>query len=219
MLPARFDYHRPQSLDEALDLMDRFGDEAKVLAGGMSLIPLMKLRFASPGQLGSRALITADGRIEGWLAGACAEPTVIAQAGHALADGIPRLVFLGTPEELAQHRRQAVVLAPIACQSEGALEVYVEPVLPPPHLVVIGRFPAARALASLGSVLGWKTFLVDEETREGSARSEMGAPEGAGQLEAAGVKQFLLDRGVDEGQLPRLHPRRRFTRLSTPCAA
>jgi carbon-monoxide dehydrogenase medium subunit len=48
MLPARFDYHRPETLDEALDLMERFGEEAKVLAGGMSLIPLMKLRFASP---------------------------------------------------------------------------------------------------------------------------------------------------------------------------
>ena len=48
MLPARFDYHRPDTLDEALELMDRYGDEAKVLAGGMSLIPLMKLRFASP---------------------------------------------------------------------------------------------------------------------------------------------------------------------------
>src|SRR6266511_943147 len=48
MLPARFDYHRPETLEEALELMDRFGDEAKVLAGGMSLIPMMKLRFASP---------------------------------------------------------------------------------------------------------------------------------------------------------------------------
>jgi aerobic carbon-monoxide dehydrogenase medium subunit len=48
MLPARFDYHRPETLDEALELMERFGGEAKLLAGGMSLIPLMKLRFASP---------------------------------------------------------------------------------------------------------------------------------------------------------------------------
>jgi carbon-monoxide dehydrogenase medium subunit len=48
MLPARFDYHRPDTLDDALELMERFGNEAKVLAGGMSLIPLMKLRFASP---------------------------------------------------------------------------------------------------------------------------------------------------------------------------
>ena len=48
MLPARFDYHRPETLDEALSLLDQYGDEAKVLAGGMSLIPMMKLRFASP---------------------------------------------------------------------------------------------------------------------------------------------------------------------------
>ena len=51
MLPARFDYHRAESIEEALSLLDQYGDDAKVLAGGMSLIPLMKLRFASPGHL------------------------------------------------------------------------------------------------------------------------------------------------------------------------
>jgi carbon-monoxide dehydrogenase medium subunit len=51
MLPARFDYHRAETLDEALALLDQYGEEAKTLAGGMSLIPLMKLRFASPGHL------------------------------------------------------------------------------------------------------------------------------------------------------------------------
>ena len=51
MLPAPFEYHRPESLDEALQLLADHGDEAKVLAGGQSLIPLMKLRFAAPGRL------------------------------------------------------------------------------------------------------------------------------------------------------------------------
>ena len=51
MLPAPFEYHAPRSVDEALDLLDQFGDEGKVLAGGQSLIPLLKLRFASPGHL------------------------------------------------------------------------------------------------------------------------------------------------------------------------
>jgi len=51
VLPARFDYHRPATLDEALSLLDQYGDEGKVLAGGMSLIPLMKLRFAAPAHL------------------------------------------------------------------------------------------------------------------------------------------------------------------------
>jgi carbon-monoxide dehydrogenase medium subunit len=51
MLPSRFEYHRPETLDEALELLAEHGDEAKVLAGGQSLIPLMKLRFAAPAHL------------------------------------------------------------------------------------------------------------------------------------------------------------------------
>ncbi|HEY4419781.1 MAG TPA: xanthine dehydrogenase family protein subunit M [Pseudonocardia sp.] len=48
MYPSRFRYEAPRSLDEALALLRQFGDEAKVLAGGQSLVPLLKLRFASP---------------------------------------------------------------------------------------------------------------------------------------------------------------------------
>src|SRR2546427_2045502 len=51
MLPAPFEYHAPKTMDEALGLLDDLGDDAKVLAGGQSLIPLLKLRFASPGHL------------------------------------------------------------------------------------------------------------------------------------------------------------------------
>jgi aerobic carbon-monoxide dehydrogenase medium subunit len=59
MYPSWFEYHAPQSVEEALSVLERYGDEAKVLAGGQSLIPLMKLRFASP-----RALVDIN-RIEG----------------------------------------------------------------------------------------------------------------------------------------------------------
>lgn len=51
MLPAKFEYSRPETLDEALSLLAQYGDEAKVLAGGMSLIPMMKLRILSPARL------------------------------------------------------------------------------------------------------------------------------------------------------------------------
>jgi carbon-monoxide dehydrogenase medium subunit len=56
MYPASFEYFAPSTLDEALSVLERYGDEAKVLAGGQSLIPLMKLRFASP-----RALVDLNG--------------------------------------------------------------------------------------------------------------------------------------------------------------
>jgi carbon-monoxide dehydrogenase medium subunit len=48
MYPPRFEYFAPTTLDEALSILERYGDEARVLAGGQSLIPLMKLRFAAP---------------------------------------------------------------------------------------------------------------------------------------------------------------------------
>src|SRR3954468_24492037 len=51
MYPASFDYQAPATLEEALDVLESRGDEAKVLAGGQSLIPLMKLRFAQPSML------------------------------------------------------------------------------------------------------------------------------------------------------------------------
>jgi carbon-monoxide dehydrogenase medium subunit len=70
MLPAAFEYHRPESLDEALALLSSYGDEGKVLAGGQSLIPLMKLRFAAPEHLidinripGLEGLQEADGQL------------------------------------------------------------------------------------------------------------------------------------------------------------
>ena len=119
-------------------------------------------RAPSSGKEGSTALITPDRRVRGWLGGACAEPTVIRESLKALEEGTPRLLFLGPPEELAARGRDGVVTVPIACQSEGALEVYVEPVLPQPHLVVIGRSPAVGTLASMADALGWRTVVVDE---------------------------------------------------------
>src|SRR5712664_4239431 len=51
MFPAAFDYRAPASLDEALSVLKERGDDAKVMAGGQSLIPLLKLRFAQPAML------------------------------------------------------------------------------------------------------------------------------------------------------------------------
>lgn len=144
----------PEVLELAADLARR--GEPFVLA------TVVWRRAPSSGKEGSTALITRDRRVRGWLGGACAEPTVIREALKALDDGVPTLLFLGPPEELEGRGRDGVVTVPIACQSEGALEVYVEPVLPQPHLVVIGRSPAVGVLASMAGALGWRTVIVDE---------------------------------------------------------
>jgi xanthine dehydrogenase accessory factor len=59
--------------------------------------------------------------------------------------------------------RPGVTTVPLACESEGALEVYLEPNVPPPHVVVIGRSPAAITTAALAYSLGWRATIVDEE--------------------------------------------------------
>ncbi|MFT0546769.1 FAD binding domain-containing protein [Allopusillimonas ginsengisoli] len=51
MIPRPFEYHAPRSLPDAIGLLSQYGDEAKLLAGGHSLLPMMKLRFAQPGHL------------------------------------------------------------------------------------------------------------------------------------------------------------------------
>jgi len=119
-------------------------------------------RSPSSAKVGARALVTSDGQLRGWLAGACAEPAVIGEAKKAMQEATARLVFIGPPEEIAEHARDGVTAVPIACQSEGALEVYVEPVLPNPQLVVVGRSPAVDTLARMGAVLGWRTVVVDD---------------------------------------------------------
>ncbi|HJR98166.1 MAG TPA: XdhC family protein [Actinomycetota bacterium] len=119
-------------------------------------------RAPSSGKEGATALITPDGTVRGWIGGACAEPTVVREALRAIDEGTPRLLFLGSPEELDEHRRNGVVSVPIACQSEGALEVYVEPVLPQPQVVAIGRSPAALALTRLARGLGWRSLAIDD---------------------------------------------------------
>jgi xanthine dehydrogenase accessory factor len=114
----------------------------------------------SSSQPGARAIITADGELRGWIGGACAEPVVIREAQRVIAEGTARLLLLGTPDQFGGAVPDGMTVIPISCQSEGALEIYIEPVLPVPHLVIIGVSPMARTLASLAGALGWRTDLV-----------------------------------------------------------
>jgi xanthine dehydrogenase accessory factor len=168
---------RPEVLELAAEMSKR--GEPFVLA------TVVWRRAPSSGKEGSTALVTPDGRVRGWLGGACAEPTVIRESLRALEEGTPRLLFLGSPDELEARGRQGVVTVPIACQSEGALEVYVEPVLPSPHLAVVGRSPAVDTLARLADAIGWRTVVVDD----GGDASDHDAPNVVSTLDlaAAGV--------------------------------
>jgi xanthine dehydrogenase accessory factor len=119
-------------------------------------------RSPTSGKSGSTAIIEADGTMHGWIGGACAEPAVIREARKVMNDGTGRLMYLGPAEELDGSSRAGVVTVPIACASEGALEVYMEPVLPQPHVVVIGESPAVATLAGLLGVLDWRVTVLSD---------------------------------------------------------
>lgn len=150
-------------------------------------------RGPSSGKEGCRAVITASGQVFGFIGGACAEPVVVREARHILAEGVPRLVFLGTPDELESVAvREGISYVPMSCQSEGALEIYIEPVEPKTHLVVVGRSPMVESLVQMGQAIGWRTVLVDPDG--GTAESHPLAQEVVSKLDfkAAGVDERSL---------------------------
>ena len=133
----------------------------------------------SSGKESCRAIVTAAGELHGWIGGACAEPVVIRQAREVIAEGVPRLLLLGTADQFSEFQfgpalPDGMLFVPISCSSEGSLEVYIEPVQPSPHLVVVGHSPMTQTLAELARALGWRADVIageDFTAGQASARS------------------------------------------------
>jgi xanthine dehydrogenase accessory factor len=142
--------------------MDVLAEMDELTRGGQAfaLATVVWRQPPSSSQPGARAIITADGELRGWIGGACAEPVVVREAQRVIAEGTARLLLLGTPDQFGGAVPDGMTVIPISCQSEGALEIYIEPVLPVPHLVIIGVSPMASTLASMAGALGWRTDLV-----------------------------------------------------------
>ena len=116
----------------------------------------------SSGQSGSRAIITSDGKLHGWIGGACAEPVLIREAKKVMDSGKAQLIWLGQEVDFkGMHVPDGVITVPMACQSEGALQIYVEPVQSSPQVMIVGRSPMAVTLKQLIDVLNWRVQIVD----------------------------------------------------------
>lgn len=111
---------------------------------------------------GAKALIRSDGTISaGWIGGGCARAAVLKAAREALQDGQPRLVSVLPGDTLrdlgvaAGELKEGVHFARNMCPSQGTMDVFVEPVLPKPELLICGGSPVAVALADLGKRMGF----------------------------------------------------------------
>ncbi|MBI4787626.1 MAG: XdhC family protein [Chloroflexi bacterium] len=127
---------------------------------------------------GDKAIIKSDGSLEGWVGGGCAQDTVIREAKKVIREAQPRFLRLrgrgavgrpqaptGRPQGIAPTVtpgvEEGILEFPITCHSGGTLEIYVEPVLPRPQMILLGNSPVAVTLAKLVKVLNWQVDVVD----------------------------------------------------------
>ncbi len=157
------------------------------------------------------------------MGGACARDSVVRQALEALTIGEPRLLVLGEHDH-----RPGVELVSMACASEGAMEVYVEPVLPQPMVLIVGSSPMVDTLRRLVAILGWRVSSTenpaDVETAEPrsfvvvasqghydepAVQAALASPAAyiglvASEKRASAVKQWLREEGVPEEAIARV---------------
>lgn len=123
---------------------------------------IVRTAGATAAKPGAKALLSANGTIlRGWLGGGCTRGAVKNAAISALASGQPQLVSVAPEELLAEKGVSAgdevdgTKFARNGCPSKGSIDIFIEPCLPLPQLVVLGRSPVAQALVSLAPKFDW----------------------------------------------------------------
>src|SRR6201992_210368 len=183
---------------EVMELVARLkaAEEAFVLA------TVVRTVSVTAAKAGAKAIIRPDGKIvAGWIGGGCARGAVLKAAREALADGEPRMVSVQPENLLAElgvrpgENRDGVRFAQNMCPSKGTMDVFVEPVLPHPSLIILGGSPVALSLATQARQLGYHVTVA--------------AP--ASDLTATPDADMLFDGFA----LGKLHDARRFVVVST----
>lgn len=165
-------------------------------------VTVVRREAPSSARVGDTALVTATGAVHGWVGGGCTRSTLVREALRAMLDGEPRLLCLSSHP--ARHQRPGVIVEAMTCKSGGTVELYFEPVLPSPCLVVVGATPAALALVRLGAAVGYSSVVVDPAHH--MADESLDLPAGARVIEALGADAvprgaYALVARMDESDL------------------
>ncbi|MBR0719547.1 XdhC family protein [Bradyrhizobium liaoningense] len=147
---------------EVLDIVAQM----KAAERAFVLATVVRTVSVTAAKAGAKAIIAADGSIvAGWIGGGCARGAVLKAAREALADGEPRMVSVQPENLLAElgvkpgESRDGVRFASNMCPSKGTMDIFVEPVLPHPSLVILGASPVALSLAAQARTLGYHVTL------------------------------------------------------------
>ena len=119
---------------------------------------IVRRKIPSSGKPGDKAIITKNGEIHGWIGGGCTRGIILKEALGAIQDGKSRFVSISpdSDETTTSHTK----IYKMTCQSGGEVEVYIEPVLPRPHIVIFGSTHIARALAKIAKAMDYKVSAV-----------------------------------------------------------
>ena len=173
-------------LDEWAELRSR--EEPFVLA---TVVAYKSPQSAKPG---SRAIIRNDGTISGWVGGGCVQPIVLREAQEALTTGQPKLLSISP--DAKDDDWEGVKSYRMTCEGGGSLEIYLEPFLPKPELLIIGDSPVAQTVAQLGELLDFKVItdpsLINETTYVVIATMGNGDEEGLMSVLGSKPKYFGL---------------------------
>ena len=148
--------------------MQRFDwiDEAQRLSRAQqpfALVTVLRTQPPTSAKAGDKAVVTADGRIHGWIGGGCAQPTVIKTVRDALADGQPRNIRISPATETTTQQLNDVLEFGMACHSGGTLELFIEPMVPAAQLIIIGDSAVAKALAQLAPRVGLQVTVIAQD--------------------------------------------------------
>ncbi|MEI9922733.1 MAG: XdhC/CoxI family protein [Bradyrhizobium sp.] len=131
-----------------------------------ALATVVRTVSVTAAKAGAKAIIRPDGTIvAGWIGGGCARGAVLKAAREALADGEPRMVSVQPENLLAElgvkpgENRDGVRFAQNMCPSKGTMDIFVEPILPHPSLIILGASPVALSLAAQARQLGYHVTL------------------------------------------------------------
>ena len=160
---------------------------------------IVRTAGATAAKPGAKAILSADGTIlHGWLGGGCTRGAVKRAALQAMKDGQPQLVSVA-PEDLLSEKGvvagnivDGMQFARNGCPSRGTVDIFIEPCLPIPELVVLGTSPVAQALSTLAPQFHWSvssTFSADPPAQR--QKYVVIATQGQGDLNA--LKSTLVD--------------------------
>jgi len=152
-------------MGEHVEVMDLVA-QMKAAEQAFVLATVVRTVSVTAAKAGAKAIIRPDGTIvAGWIGGGCARGAVLKAAREALADGEPRMVSVQPENLLAElgvkpgEMREGVRFASNMCPSKGTMDIFVEPVLPHPSLVILGASPVAMSLATQARQLGYHVTL------------------------------------------------------------